>query len=68
MWGGVDKRILSKGETAVRRHLLELAPLVEEGGFIPTVDHTTPPDVSWDDFRRYMDMKMDLLEGRLGGL
>lgn len=65
MWGGVDKRILAKGEKALRAHLLELAPLVEEGGFIPTVDHLTPPDVSWDDFRRYMDMKMTLLEGRI---
>jgi len=63
LWGGVDKRVLPRGEAAIRAHLLEMAPLIEEGGFIPTVDHTVPPDVSWDDFRRYMDAKRDLLAG-----
>jgi len=33
------------------------------GGFIPTVDHTVPPDVSWDQFRFYMDAKEALLSG-----
>ena len=63
LWGGVDKRILSRGRDAVRLHLKEFIPLIEEGGFIPTVDHTVPPDVSWDDFRSYMDMKRGLLSG-----
>ena len=63
LWGGVDKRILSRGSDAVRLHLKEFIPLIEEGGFIPTVDHTVPPDVSWDDFRSYMDMKNALLLG-----
>ena len=65
LWGGVDKRELAKGPDAIKKHLESLAPLVAEGGFIPTVDHTVPPDVSWDDFRYYMDCKRDLLEGRL---
>lgn len=63
LWGGVDKRVLSQGRDAIRAHLRELVPLVEEGGFIPTVDHTVPPDVSWDHFRYYMDAKRALLEG-----
>jgi hypothetical protein len=54
---------LSHGRDAVRRHLKEFIPLIEEGGFIPTVDHTVPPDISWDDFRSYMDMKRGLLSG-----
>ncbi len=65
LWGGVDKRELTKGPAAIERHLRELAPLIEEGGFIPTVDHTVPPDVSWDNFRYYMDVKRRLLEGLL---
>jgi len=63
LWGGVDKRVLCRGPEAIRAHLAEFIPLIEEGGFIPTVDHTVPPDVSWDDFRYYMDAKMALLEG-----
>ena len=63
LWGGVDKRILARGPAAIKAHLREFIPLIEEGGFIPTVDHTVPPDVSWDDFRTYMDAKQALLAG-----
>jgi uroporphyrinogen decarboxylase len=66
LWGGVDKRILAQGPEAIRRHLAEFIPLIEEGGFIPTVDHTVPPDVSWDNFRFYMDAKQALLAGEFG--
>lgn len=61
--GGVDKRVLTQGPEAIRGHLAEFIPLIEEGGFIPTVDHTVPPDVSWDNFRWYMDYKQSLLAG-----
>jgi uroporphyrinogen decarboxylase len=63
LWGGVDKRILSRGRKAVAEHLREFIPLIEEGGFIPTVDHTVPPDVSYADFCAYMDLKQALLCG-----
>ena len=63
LWGGVDKRELTKGPGAIRAHLREFIPLIEEGGFIPTVDHTVPPDVSWDNFRYYMECKSALLRG-----
>lgn len=63
--GGVDKRELAKGPEAIEAHLRELVPLIEEGGFIPTIDHTVPPDVSWSDFCYYMEAKTRLLEGRL---
>ena len=65
LWGGVDKRELARGPEAIRTHLREFLPLIEEGGFIPTVDHTVPTDVSWDDFRYYMDCKRKLLAGQL---
>jgi len=63
LWGGVDKRELARGPAAIRAHLREFIPLIEEGGFIPTVDHTVPPDISWDNFRYYMDAKSALLRG-----
>jgi len=68
IWGGVDKRLLSRGREIVATHLREFIPLIEEGGFIPTVDHTVPPDVSWDDFRTYMDLKQALLAGDFAAL
>jgi len=68
LWGGVDKRVLALGPQAIRAHLCEMIPLIEEGGFIPTVDHTVPPDISWDNFRYYMEAKMALLSGEFGKL
>lgn len=61
MLGGVDKRELAKGKEAISHHLRSLIPLIEDGGFIPTVDHTVPPDVSLDNFRYYMEKKEHLL-------
>ena len=68
LWGGVDKREIARGPEAIRGHLREFIPLIEEGGFIPTVDHTVPPDISWDNFRHYMDVKAALLSGDFGKL
>ncbi len=66
LWGGVDKREIAHGPKAIRSHLRELIPLIEEGGFIPTIDHSVPPDISWDNFRYYMDVKVALLSGDFG--
>ena len=65
LWGGVDKRILTLGPEAIDDHLREFIPLIEEGGFIPTIDHTAPPDISWANFQHYMESKAKLLEGKL---
>jgi uroporphyrinogen decarboxylase len=68
LWGGVDPRILLLGADAVRAHLREFIPLIEEGGFIPMVDRPVPPDVSWDAFRAYIDLKQELLCGNFAAL
>jgi len=65
LFGAVDKRELAKDSATIDAHLRSLAPLIEEGGFIPTVDHTVPPDVSLDNFRYYMEAKDRLLRGKL---
>jgi uroporphyrinogen decarboxylase len=65
LWGAVDKRVLARGPEAIDAHLRTFIPLIEEGGFIPTVDHTVPPDVSWPNFQHYMESKVKLLRGEL---
>ncbi len=65
LWGAVDKRELAKGPEAIDEHLREMAPLIEEGGFIPTIDHTASPDISWPNFLYYMESKAKLLRGEL---
>jgi len=63
LWGGVDKMELAKGADAIEKHLAELIPVVEDGGYIPHVDHTVPPDISFGNFSYYMKRKKDLLRG-----
>ncbi|MBM3214684.1 hypothetical protein FJZ36_07195 [Candidatus Poribacteria bacterium] len=66
LWGAVDKREIAKGPAAIDAVMRELAPMIEDGGFIPTLDHTFPPDISWDNFAYYMEQKERLLTGAWG--
>ena len=44
IWGGLDKRVLLGGADDVRREIEAKVPAVwESGGFIPALDHATPP-------------------------
>lgn len=60
MMGGVNKRALAAGRDAIDEELIRLKPLVDEGGFIPHVDHRVPPDVSYDDYLYYLHRKREL--------
>lgn len=55
LYGGVDKRALAAGPEAIDRELARLAPLVQDGGYIPGVDHSLPPDVSFPNYCYYME-------------
>lgn len=65
LWGCVDKRELAKDKAAIDAHLRTFIRLIEEGGFIPTVDHLVPPDVPLENFLYYMERKKALLSGKL---
>lgn len=62
LMGGVDKRALISGPEAIDRELERLTPLLEEGGYIPTVDHRVPPDVSYQNYLYYIKKKKLWLE------
>jgi uroporphyrinogen decarboxylase len=60
--GGIDKRELTKGRNEIDAELNRiLPPLLEDGGFIPTIDHAVPPDISYDNFQYYLEVKRRLL-------
>jgi len=62
--GGIDKRELAKDRKAIAQELFtRIPPMLESGGFIPHVDHTVPPDVPYDNFMFYMELKQRLLSG-----
>jgi uroporphyrinogen decarboxylase len=60
LMGGVDKTKMALGGDVIRRELEYLAPLVEEGGYIPFCDHRCPPDVSLEKYREYVKIKREL--------
>jgi uroporphyrinogen decarboxylase len=50
MMGGFDKRLLAGDLDGIRAEVERLAPLVEEGGFIPFCDHLVPPDAPLENY------------------
>jgi len=53
MIGHFDKMVMDKGEAALREEFERLLPLMRSGGFIPSVDHQTPPHITMDQYRLY---------------
>lgn len=56
MIGHYDKMVMNRGEPAMRAEFERLLPLMRTGGFIPSVDHQTPPGVSLDEYRAYLSL------------
>ena len=54
MVGQYDKMVMKHGEAAMRAEFERIMPLIRSGGFIPSVDHQTPPGVSLDNYRTYL--------------
>ena len=62
--GGIDKRALTRGRQEIDKELYtKIPPMLESGGFIPHLDHTFPPDISYDNFLYYLELKEKLLSG-----
>jgi uroporphyrinogen decarboxylase len=59
--GGMDKRAIASGRAGVDAELERLRPVLEQGGFIPMLDHFVPPDVSYADYCYYVDRRRALL-------
>jgi uroporphyrinogen decarboxylase len=59
--GGIDKLEIAKGREAIDRELSKIPPLLESGGYIPFLDHTFPPDISYDSLQYYLEVKRKLI-------
>jgi Uroporphyrinogen decarboxylase (URO-D) len=51
--GGIDKRAMAAGGEVIRRELARVAPVIRDGGYLPSCDHGVPADVSWPAFVDY---------------
>ena len=56
MIGHFNKMVMPEGEQAMRDEFERLTPLMKSGGFIPSVDHQTPPGVSMTQYRQYLQL------------
>lgn len=63
MIGHYDKMVMPHGEAAMRAEFERLAPVMRSGGYIPGVDHQTPPGVSLEAYRVYLRLLEEYTAG-----
>jgi len=63
MLGGISKYSVAQGSDAIDESLAIVEELLRFGGYVPFVDHSVPPAVSWNDFRRYRTKLNSFIDG-----
>ncbi|MCC6578799.1 MAG: hypothetical protein IT440_00020 [Phycisphaeraceae bacterium] len=54
--GGIDKRALACDRAAIRAEVARVVPpMMDLGRYVPTLDHTVPPNVSLNQFQYYLE-------------
>lgn len=59
--GGLDKEAVARGPRAIADELRRVRPLVEQGGYVPHLDHLVPPTVPYDNYLDYLRQKRSLI-------
>ena len=54
IWGGLNKRALAAGKDTIEEELARVRPLIEEGGYIPHLDHSCPPDIPFANYQYFL--------------
>lgn len=62
MLGAFDKTVMHLGEARIRQEFERIFPVMQQGGYIPSVDHQTPPEVSLEDYRLWMRLLREYCE------
>ncbi|MGA2973730.1 MAG: uroporphyrinogen decarboxylase family protein [Spirochaetia bacterium] len=55
--GGLDKEAVARGPRAIQEELRRVRPLIEQGGYIPHLDHLVPPTVPYVNYLEYLRQK-----------
>jgi len=62
MHGGIDKHILRRGRTEIRRELeYKMQPLMRQGGMVFGLDHRIPNGTPIENYRYYVDLGREIL-------
>jgi hypothetical protein len=67
MMGGYDKMVMNRGEAALRAEFDRILPVMRSGRYIPSVDHQTPPGVSFNDYKTYIRLFGEYCEKAVAG-
>lgn len=54
--GNIDKRALAQGKEAIDEEVKRTTPLLNEGGYLPSVDHAVPSDVPLENYAYYISL------------
>lgn len=60
--GHFDKMVMTRGEAALRAEFERLLPTAEQGGFLISCDHQTPPGVSYQEYLLYLRLFQEYAE------
>ena len=56
----MDKRIIASGREGVDAELRRVLPLMEQGAYIPSIDHFVPHDISYETYLYYVERRREL--------
>ena len=63
--GGIDKTLVAEGGRALEEEVRRKVPaMLDTGGYIPCLDHQPHPQISLEDYRRYVELVKGLLARR----
>jgi uroporphyrinogen-III decarboxylase len=56
IWGGIDKRALALGREAIDAEVERVVPpMLAKRGYIPSIDHSVPPEVPFADWQYFLE-------------
>ena len=59
--GTIDKRALAKDKKAIREEVMSKVPfLLEQGGYFPSVDHSVPSNVTFENYCYYINLMREV--------
>jgi uroporphyrinogen decarboxylase len=59
--GGINKEAIAAGGSHMSRELERIKPLLDQGGYVPHLDHLAPPNISYGCYLDYLEAKGRLL-------
>ncbi len=62
--GGIDKREIAKRKSNIDKELkYKIGAIIDKGRYMPSIDHSIPPDISLKNFEYYLELKRKYLNG-----